>query len=152
MEKNIKVAGIEKSIENVAIVRKPLDNEESIYCSIFGYYPKFKCDFAVCSDGRRDRLKKTSELYETLIKDGFEIFVANYSNTKDENEEYVYTKPSTDNEEEEEEEITKEISLVSFIAFNDDCVISFGNDWTGITIVTHKGVNIIKDMIEKFIK
>lgn len=146
MEKIIKVAGVEKTIENSAVVRKPLDDEEGVYCSLFGYYPKFKCSFSVCVDGRQDRLKKVAELYEILTNDGFEIFSADYSNGRD--EEYAYESPRA--EMEEEEEITKEISLNGFIAFNDDCLISFGNDWSGIVIMSHKSIDVIKSMIDKY--
>lgn len=146
MEKIIKVAGVEKTIENSAVVRKPLDDEEGVYCSLFGYYPKFKCSFSVCVDGRQDRLKKVAELYEILTNDGFETFSAEYSNGRD--EEYNYETPRVETE--EEEEITKEISLNCFIAFNDDCLISFGNDWSGIIIMSHKSIDVIKSMIDKY--
>lgn len=146
MEKIIKVAGVEKTIENSAVVRKPLDDEEGVYCSLFGYYPKFKCSFSVCVDGRQDRLKKVAELYEILTNDGFETFSADYSNGRD--EEYAYETPN--GRDEEEEEITKEISLNGFIVFNDDCLISFGNDWSGIVIMSHKSIDAIKSMIDKY--
>lgn len=146
MEKIFKVAGVEKTIENSAVVRKPLDDEEGVYCSLFGYYPKFKCSFSVCVDGRQDRLKKVAELYEILTNDGFETFSAEYSNGRD--EEYSYEGPN--GKDEEEEEITKEISLNGFITFNDDCLISFGNDWSGIVIMSHKSIDVIKSMIDKY--
>lgn len=146
MEKIFKVAGVEKTIENSAVVRKPLDDEEGVYCSLFGYYPKFKCSFSVCVDGRQDRLKKVAELYEILTNDGFETFSAEYSNGRD--EEYSYEGPN--GRDEEEEEITKEISLNGFITFNDDCLISFGNDWSGIVIMSHKSIDVIKSMIDKY--
>lgn len=136
-----KVYGTDRVIDNNAQLRRSLDDEETVYCSIFGYYPKIKCNFTVRFDDRNERDKICAEIYEKLTKEGFDTFSTYYSNRKD-NDDY--------DEDEDNDVITTDIRMHSFISFNKDCLISFGNGWGGLTIMTHYGVEKVKELIDKY--
>ena len=137
----IKIFNSDKTIENTAIVRKPLDDEENVYCSLFGYFPTYNCSFSIHSEDHQDRLKKASELYKKLIEDGFKTFSTKYSNET--TNEYI--------DDETDDDVTSEIYLHGFIVYNDDCLLSFGNDWVGSTIMSHKSIDVVKSVVDKYL-
>lgn len=141
MEKIFKLYGTDKTIENTAVMRTHLDDEKNVYSSIFGFYPTINCSFSISYNGRNDRLKKVESLYNKLIADGFTNFFVGYSNT---NENDMF-------DDHEEEIILNDIFITGFIVFNDECLISFGNNWPGIDIFTHKNKDIIKSVVDKYL-
>lgn len=138
--KEIKVFGTDKSIENGVVMRRSLNDEESIYCSIFEFYPRYRCGFSVHCEDRSDRNKKIFELYSALIEDGFGTFYVGYTNVVGDDD---------DDENEELEEFTTEMIMNCFILFKNNCLISFGNDWGGISILSHESPDVIQELINK---
>ncbi len=143
MENNFKVFGTDKVVENTMVARRNLsDDEESIFCSIFGYFPKFRCLFHVHMDSYSEKLRKMGELYKEFMDAGFETFAASYSNN--------------DKDEEDEEDcvddtITKEIVMNSFVVFNDDVLVSFGCGWGGIVVMAKDSLETLKKTIDKYL-
>jgi hypothetical protein len=144
MDKNIKLVGSDKTIENVTVVRKSLDDEEAIYCSVFGYYPSYKCEFSVTFDDKRKRMKALCDMYEKFMGDGFHTFVANYSNS-------TFNGDFVDEEDDVYNDISKEIHMMNFVVYNDRCLVSFCNGWPGIDVMTHTGPDVITDIVDKYL-
>lgn len=143
MENKFKIFGTDKTIENTLVARRSLMDEEGIFCSVFGYFPKFKCMFSVHTDSYAERLRKINELYAEMTGDGFETFATSYTNNSRDDDD--------DEEENYDETTTKEILMNSFVVFNDEILLSFGNDWGGIVIMSHLSIDKIKDTIDKYL-
>ena len=128
-----------KTVENVGIFRTSLDNEPVAYSAIFGFYPTHQCSFSIITEDRNDRMKKTAELHDELVKNGFIDFSVNYSNTNldDDDESGI---------------ITSEICMNNCMVFNDDCLISIGNGFCGVDVLSHKSLDVVKSVIDKYLK
>ena len=128
-----------KTVENVGIFRTSLDNEPVAYSAIFGFYPTHHCSFLIITEDRNDRMKKIAELHDELVKNGFIDFSVNYSNTNlDDNDESGI--------------ITSEICMNNCMVFNDDCLISIGNSFCGVDVLSHKSLDVVKSVIDKYLK
>ena len=129
-----------KTVENVGVFRTSLDNEPVAYSAIFGFYPTHHCSFSIITEDRNDRMKKIAELHDELVKNGFIDFSVNYSNT------------NLDDDDDESGIITSEICMNNCMVFNDDCLISIGNDLWGVDVLSHKSLDVIKSVIDKYLK
>lgn len=137
---NYKVFGTDRVIDNNAQVRRSLNDEETVYCSIFGYYPKYRCNFKVRFEDRVERDKICDELYRILDSAGFSTFNMYYSNSKNGSDDY----------DDENDDISTDITMHSFTMFNEECLVSFGNDWGGLVIMAHESADVIRNSIDKY--
>ncbi len=129
-----------RTVENVGVMRASFDNEPVVYASIFGFFPTHHCYFSTMSEDYIDRKRKIVELYDELIKNGFNVFSVKYSNA------------DLNNDYDEIGNMTSEICIYSYIVFNDDCLISINNDFLRIEILSHKSLDVVKSVIDKYLK
>lgn len=130
----------DKTVENVGILRTSLDNNEpATYSAIFGFFPTYNCSFSIMTEDRNDRMKKIVELHDELVKNGFNDFSINYSNTDLDDDD-------------ESRSITSEIRMDSCVVFNDDCLISICKGWCGVEVLSHKGFDVVKSVVDKYLK
>lgn len=142
MEKNFKLFGTDKTVENTMVVRRTLEEEESIFCSIFGYFPKFRCMFRIHTDSYSERLKKMEELYKEFLDTGFETFSVTYSNNNKDDDDDVDSGNCT---------VSKEIAMNSFVVFNDDVLVSFGCGFGDIIIMVKDSQEKLNYIIDKYL-
>lgn len=142
MENNeYRLFGTDRVIRNEMVMRRSIDDGESSYCSVIGYYPSYKCGFYIHNKDRKEKSRKVAELYEILMKDGYKVISTNYSN-----------RTNDDEYDDEPECISDDIILFSFTVYNDNSLISFGSEWSGITVMSHESVDVIKEIKEKYLK
>jgi hypothetical protein len=142
MSKDIKISGTETTIENTMVMRRTLEDEENVYSSVFGYYPKFQCNFLIRKGEFKERCKMASEIYEILLKNGFDTFVIHYTNNNEDE----------DDNGDVMEQAGGDIMMTSWIMYREDGILlSYGCSWqNAIVLHSHKSIELIKDVINKY--
>lgn len=132
MEK-VRIPDSQKTMTPSIAVEGNMFDDETIYCSMFGIFPTYKYSMYIPSDVDRGRYGTAKKLHDRMVERGYKNLRMYYSN---------------EDEDSEGKCKSLKMSLSSFMMFNDDSMVTFGCVHPGLSVLTHKG----SDVIEKIIK